>query len=75
MAIAKGANVIVTRGGVQRPGTVFREVASFVTESINAVENVPVRRYEVRMPQHGQWPSHTDVFSENELRVVPRDRR
>ncbi|MGN6816887.1 MAG: hypothetical protein ACTHK3_12520 [Solirubrobacterales bacterium] len=51
MAIAKGAQVIVVRGGVERPGVVLQEVASRSVSGLTG-EGETVRRYRVQMPQH-----------------------
>ena len=75
MAIAKGASVIVNRGGVERRGTVLREVASHIVQGINPGETEATKRYEVDMPEHGGLPAGKDVFSEYELRPVLRDSR
>lgn len=75
MAIARGAAVLVTRAGSQRPGTVVREVEPHVTESLNPSENETTRRYEVSMPEHGPLPAHSGVCFEHELTVVLHDAR
>jgi hypothetical protein len=75
MAIAKGANVIVSRGGVDRPGVVLEEVPPHVVQGINPVEVEKTRQYRVQMPAHGGYPEWTDVYLEDELKAVPHDSR
>lgn len=75
MAIAKGANVIVNRGGSERPGVVLRETAPHVVRGLNPGEEEVTKRYEVQMPAHGDYPAYTGVFSEYELKSIPHDSR
>jgi hypothetical protein len=74
MAIAKGAQVIVVRSGVERPGVVLQDVSPRSVSGLTG-EGETVRQYRVQMPQHENWPPYTDVFDEDELRAVPKDSR
>lgn len=74
MAIAKGAQVIVMRRGVERPGVVLQQVGARSVHGLTG-EGETVRRYRVQMPQHENLPPHTAVFDEGELRAIPRDSR
>jgi hypothetical protein len=74
MAIAKGAQVIVVRRGVERAGIVLQQVAPRSVSGLTSEEET-VRRYRVQMPQHENWPPYIDVFDEDELRAVPKDSR
>ena len=75
MAIAKGASVVVRRGGVERPGTIIREVAPHVVQGINPDDQEVTPRYEIDMPKHGGRPASKGVFTLDEVRAVPRDSR
>jgi hypothetical protein len=75
VAIAKGAEVILSTPGVERQGTVLREVDPHVVQGLNPGEEQVTRRYEVHLPPHGDLPEHTGVYMEDELTPVPRDSR
>jgi hypothetical protein len=75
MAIARRAKVVVSRGGVDRPGVMLEEVAPHIIKGINPGEEEKTRQYRVQMPAYSGYPEWTDVFSEYELKAVPHDSR